>query len=98
MKRLLHKYHRILGILACLPLTLTVITGMLYPILDSLPFNTRNLLRLIVRIHTGDFFHLQAIYSILNGLSLAALIVTGIGMTRLSSRKPRPSVQNLVKE
>jgi len=96
MKRLFHKYHRILGILACLPLTLTVITGILYPILDSLPFDTSKLLTLIVRLHTGDFFRLQAVYSILNGLSLAALIVTGMGMTRLFGRKLKPVVPSSV--
>lgn len=89
MKRLFHKYHKILGILACLPLTLTVITGILYPVLKELPFDTTRLLGLVVRIHSGDFFHLQSIYSILNGLSLGALIVTGMGMTRLFSHKPK---------
>lgn len=96
MKRLFHKYHRILGILTCLPLTLTVITGMLYPIIKGLPFNTNNLLAWIVRVHTGDFFHLQSIYSILNGLSLAALIVTGMGMTKFFNRKPKPVMQNQI--
>lgn len=93
MKRLFHKYHRILGILTCLPLALTVMTGMLYPILKSLPFNTGNLLALVVRVHTGDFFHLQSVYTLLNGLSLAALIVTGMGMTRLFHGKPKPVAQ-----
>jgi cellulose synthase/poly-beta-1,6-N-acetylglucosamine synthase-like glycosyltransferase len=89
MKRLFYKYHRILGILCCLPLALTVITGILYPIIKSLPFNTGILLGIVMRIHSGDIFHLQAVYSILNGLSLAALIVTGLGMTRLFNRKPK---------
>jgi hypothetical protein len=42
-----------------------------------------------MEIHTGEFLHLEAIYPILNGLGLLALLVTGLSMTGLFNPKPR---------
>src|SRR5579883_221390 len=44
---------------------------------------------LLLSIHTGEIVHLQAIYPVLNGLGLLAMIVTGLSMTSLFSQKPK---------
>ncbi|MDP5017784.1 MAG: peptidase, partial [Dolichospermum sp.] len=50
--------------------------------------------RLMLEIHTGEIFHLQAIYPILNGFGLIGLLVTGMSMSGLFNQKKRPNVNN----
>ena len=93
MKRLARKYHRIIAPIVALPLILTVLTGMLATIIREWPINTGLTSGLILRIHTGELFHLQAIYPILNGLGLMVLVVTGISMSGVFGRKKREGQQ-----
>ena len=93
MKRLARKYHRIIAPIVALPLVLTVLTGMLATIIREWPINTGLTSGLILRIHTGELFHLQAIYPILNGLGLMVLVVTGISMSGVFGRKKREGQQ-----
>jgi hypothetical protein len=44
-----------------------------------------------LKIHTGEIFHLQAIYPILNGLGMIGLLVTGLSMSGLFGRKKQPT-------
>ena len=84
MKRVFRKYHRTLAVILCLPIALTVITGILASVIQSWTFVDTGLSsNLILRIHTGEIFHLEAIYPTLNGLGLIGLLVTGMSMTRL---------------
>jgi uncharacterized membrane protein len=89
MKRSFRKYHRILGIIICLPLLLTIVTGMLTTIVREWSVNTGLSSSLLIDIHTGEIFHLQAIYPILNGLGLIGLLFTGLSMTGVLNRKAR---------
>ena len=94
MKKAFRKYHRILGIIVCLPLLLTVLTGMLATIAGEWPINLGLSSNLMLKIHTGEIFHLQAIYPILNGFGLIGLLVTGMSMSGLFNQKKRPNTNN----
>lgn len=91
MKKAFRKYHRILAIIIALPIILTVLTGMLTTIVREWPINTEISSRLLLKIHTGEIFHLQAIYPILNGLGLIGLLVTGLSMSGLFDRRKKPT-------
>ena len=90
MKKLFRKYHRILAIIITLPLTLTVLTGMLTTVVKEWPINTEISSRLLLKIHTGEIFNLQASYPILNGLGMIGLLVTGLSMSGLFSKRKKP--------
>ncbi len=91
MKKAFRKYHRILAIIVALPLTLTVVTGMLTTVVKEWPINTEISARLLLKIHTGEIFNLQASYPILNGLGLIGLLVTGLSMSGLFGRRKQPT-------
>ncbi|MEH1855696.1 MAG: peptidase [Nostoc sp.] len=48
----------------------------------------------LLSIHTGEIFHLEGIYPILNGLGLLGLLVTGLSMSGLFGKKTRQSPKN----
>lgn len=48
---------------------------------------------LLLKIHTGEIFHLEGIYPLLNGLGLIGLLVTGLSMTGLFSKKKQPAAR-----
>lgn len=91
MKKVFRKYHRILAIIIALPLTLTVLTGMLTTVVKEWPINTEISARLLLKVHTGEIFNLQAIYPILNGLGIIGLLVTGLSMSGLFGRRKQPT-------
>jgi hypothetical protein len=93
MKRTFRKYHRALATILCLPLALTVLTGMATTIVGEWSWNLGLSRRLLLGLHTGEIFHLEATYPILNGLGLIGLLVTGASMTSVfKARKVRPSI------
>ncbi len=87
MIRAFRKYHRLLAIIMVLPLTLTVLTGMTFPLAERLEADS--IAKTLIGLHSGEIFGLEAIYPLLNGLGLVGLLVTGITMTGLfrQSRK-----------
>ncbi|MBE9184817.1 peptidase [Microcoleus sp. LEGE 07076] len=87
MKKAFRKYHRMIGIIVALPLTLTVLTGMAATIGREWPLNLGISSRFMLKVHTGEIFHLQAIYPILNGLGMLGLLVTGLSMSGLFGRR-----------
>jgi len=91
MKKAFRKYHRILAIIIALPLTLTVLIGMLTTVVKEWPINTEISARLLLKVHTGEIFNLQAIYPILNGLGIIGLLVTGLSMSGLFGRRKQPT-------
>ncbi|MEG4028073.1 MULTISPECIES: peptidase [unclassified Microcoleus] len=91
MKRAFRKYHRILGLIVALPIALTVLTGMVITIVREWPLGIEISSRFLLQIHTGEIFHLQAIYPILNGLGMIGLLVTGLSMSGLFGRKKQPT-------
>jgi len=94
MKRTFRKYHRILAIIISLPLTLTVLTGMAVTATREWPLSTGLSSSQLLKIHTGEIFHLQASYPILNGLGMIGLLVTGLSMSGLFGRKKQKTVGN----
>lgn len=92
--RVFRKYHRMIGIIICLPLILTVLTGILTTIVQEWPISTGISSSLLLRIHTGEILHLEAIYPIFNGLGLIALLITGMSMSGLFDRKKRRDINN----
>lgn len=93
MQRNFRKYHRVLALIVCLPIGLTVLTGMLATLTREWSFPLGISSSFLLRVHTGEIFHLEAIYPILNGLGLIGLLVTGI--TMLSRRKAPKSIKNV---
>jgi hypothetical protein len=89
MRRIFRNYHRSLSIILCIPLILTVLTGMAATMVGEWSLKLGLSRRVLMELHTGEIFHLQGIYPILNGLGLLGLLITGISMSGLF--KPRPS-------
>lgn len=86
MIRTFRKYHRLIAIAACIPLILTVITGMGYTIFDEW-FHQDEIARFLMQLHTLKFLGLETIYPLLNGLGLVGLLVTGLSMTGLFKKR-----------
>lgn len=90
MSRLFRKYHRQLALVCALPLLLTVITGMTFPIAKAL--HQRQLAGFLIHLHTLEIFGLDGFFPILNGFGLLGLLITGIYMTNLfRERKSAPN-------
>jgi hypothetical protein len=87
MKRTFRKYHRVLAPILCLPLALTILTGMATTMVGEWSLKLGLSRSLLLALHTGEVFHLEGIYPILNGLGLLGLLVTGMSMTGLFKRK-----------
>lgn len=79
MRRIFRKYHRWLAIVCALPLLLTVVTGMLFPIAKAL--NQRQLAGFLIHLHTLESFGLEVFFPVINGLGLLGLLITGIYLT-----------------
>jgi hypothetical protein len=91
MKRHFRKYHRVLAPIICLPLGLTILTGMATTMVGEWSLNLGIPRSFLLELHTGEIFHLQGIYPMLNGLGLIGLLVTGMSMTGLfKGKKVRP--------
>lgn len=87
MNRAFRKYHRQIAIVLCLPLLLTILTGMGYTIADEW-LHQDGLGGFLLSIHTLKILHLESIYPVLNGLGLIGLLITGVSMTGLFSKRP----------
>ncbi|WP_017316950.1 hypothetical protein [Mastigocladopsis repens] len=94
MKRAFRKYHRTLAIIISLPLAFTVFTGTAVTIVGEWGINIGLSRSLLLDIHTGEIFHLQAIYPILHGLGLMGLLVTGLSMSGLFGKKTQQTKRN----
>lgn len=89
MNRIFRKYHRWLAIVFALPLLTTVLSGIGYPIAESM--GQRSLTGFLIHVHTLEIFGLETLFPIINGIGLLGLLVTGVYMTRLfRSRRPLP--------
>ncbi|NMG21114.1 peptidase [Brasilonema bromeliae] len=86
MLRSFRKYHRQIAIILCLPLFLTVLTGMAYTILNEW-FHQPELAVFLIKIHSLEVLNLQGIYPLLNGLGLIGLLITGLSMTGLFGQR-----------
>ncbi|MBE9210801.1 peptidase [Nostoc sp. LEGE 06077] len=82
MNRMFRRYHRQIAIILCLPLFLTVLTGMGYTIAHEW-LRQDELGEFLLGLHTLEIIHLEKIYPILNGLGLVGLLITGVSMTGL---------------
>jgi hypothetical protein len=89
LKRAFRKYHRILASIIFLPLILTTLTGMATTITAEWKWNLGISRSFLLELHTGEFFHLQAVYPMLNGIGTIGLLITGITMTGIFDRKPK---------
>ncbi|BAY64685.1 hypothetical protein NIES22_47850 [Calothrix brevissima NIES-22] len=94
MKRSFRKYHRTLGIILSLPLVLTVITGMLTTFVREWSISIGVPASFLLSIHTGEIFHLEGIYPILNGIGFFGLLVTGLSLSGLFGKKTRSNPKN----
>lgn len=87
LRKVFRKYHRVLASIIFLPLILTTLTGMATTMTAEWRWNLGISQSLLLSIHTGEIFHLQAIYPMLNGLGTLGLLITGITMTGIFNRK-----------
>ena len=89
LRKAFRKYHRLLASIIFLPLILTTLTGMATTVTAEWHWNLGIPRGLLLAIHTGEIFHLQAIYPILNGLGTLGLLLTGITSAGIFHRKPQ---------
>ncbi|BAZ48297.1 hypothetical protein NIES4103_09050 [Nostoc sp. NIES-4103] len=82
MNRMFRRYHRQIAIILCLPLFLTVLTGMGYTIAHEW-LHQNEFGSFLLKLHTLEIVHLEAIYPVLNGLGLISLLITGLSLTGL---------------
>lgn len=94
MKRAFRKYHRMIAIVLCLPLLLTVLTGITATLVGEWSISIGLSRSFLLKLHTGELFHLESIYPILNGLGLLGLLVTGVSMTGLMRRGFKQSIDS----
>jgi hypothetical protein len=94
MKRLFRKYHRAIALITAIPIFLTVVTGMAVTFIREWGINLGLTPSLLLKLHTGEVFHLEAIYPILNGVGLIGLLVTGLSMSGMFGCKPRKPIPN----
>lgn len=88
IKHAFRKYHRLLAIIVCIPISVTVLTGIAVTLVEEWGLGAGIIPRsFLLDLHTGELFHLQAIYPLLNGLGLIGLLITGLSMSGLLSRK-----------
>lgn len=85
------RYHRKLAILTLLPMFLITVTGIAIPIIDEL--GNADFTEFITKVHSGNIFGSDLVYSVLAGLGLLGLLVTGVTMTGLMPGK-RSSTNN----
>jgi hypothetical protein len=91
MIRVLRKYHRTIAIAACLPLILTVVTGVAYTLFDKW-LGLDEIGYFMLELHTMKILGLDSIYPLLNGLGLVGLIVTGLSMSGLLKKRHSSTV------
>lgn len=89
MSRLFRKYHRWLAVICTLPILLTVITGMLFPIAKAL--HQRQLAGFLIHLHTLEILGLESFFPIINGIGLLGLLITGVYMTSLFRERRFPA-------
>lgn len=89
---LFRKYHRQLSILTLLPIFLIAVTGIAIPVFEEL--GIEGLPEFMTKVHSGAVFGSDLVYSVLSGLGLLGLLVTGVTMTGLLPSK-RPSSNDL---
>jgi hypothetical protein len=89
VKNTFRKYHRLIATCFCLPLLFTALTGMSVAIADTW-LHQEELVAFLIRVHTFDLFGLSAILPVLNGLGLIGLVVTGLSMTGLFTKRHQP--------
>jgi hypothetical protein len=89
MNRMFRKYHRTLAVIICLPLFLTLFSGVAYTILGEW-FHNESLSEWLLSIHTMEILHLEGIYPVLNGVGVLGLLVTGLSMTGVFKKKGTP--------
>lgn len=94
MKRAFRKYHRAIALILSLPILLTVLTGIGATLVREWGLNLGVTPSWMIKVHTGEIFHLEGIYPVLNGVGLLGLIVTGMSMSGVFNRKPRKPIQN----
>ncbi|MBH8551854.1 peptidase [Nostocaceae cyanobacterium CENA357] len=92
MSRMFRRYHRQIAIVLCLPLFLTVLTGMSFTIAHEW-LDQNELGAFILKLHTLEILHLEGIYPILNGLGLVGLLITGLSMTGLFRQRSNQNNQ-----
>jgi uncharacterized membrane protein AbrB (regulator of aidB expression) len=89
MRVAFRKYHRLIAITVCLPLIVTAASGVAMTLTTEW-FHQNESTEFLLKVHTFQIFGLSAIFPILNGLGLICLILTGLSMTNLLSRRRKP--------
>lgn len=91
MKLNLRRLHRALAPIMCVPLLLTVTTGMLFQIAATNQQGDQFLW--LLDLHRGKFgrFNMETVYPYLNGLGLLTLFLTGTLMwLQIPLKRSRP--------
>ena len=91
MQRAFRKYHRAIALIISIPILLTTSTGILVTFVREWGLNIGVTSRWLLDIHTGEIFHLEGIYPILNGAGLLSLLISGLSMSGVfRQRRKKP--------
>jgi hypothetical protein len=89
MKNTFRKYHRLIAPIFCIPLFLTALTGLSITIAEEW-LHQEEIAAFLLTVHTFQLFKLDAILPVFNGLGLMGLVLTGLSMTGLFSKRRQP--------
>ncbi len=90
-KQLERRWHRLVGPIALLPLSISAFTGLIYTLARRWFGLTRQQVGIFLAIHEGRYLglYLQPLYILLIGSGLVFLLVTGIRMSEILPAKSK---------
>ena len=94
MQRTLRKYHRAIALMIAMPILITTITGIIATFIREWGLNIGVSSHWILKLHTGEVFHLEGIYPILNGVGLLGLLVSGLSMSGIFRSRRQKTVSH----
>ncbi|MEB3340152.1 PepSY domain-containing protein [Okeania sp.] len=94
IKQKFRQFHKIVAPIVFLPLFVTVITGVAYRLGRNWFGLSRDQAHILMVIHEGEYLgnEIKPFYVLLNGIGLVWMLVTGIVMSGVfSKKKPQPN-------
>ena len=90
IKSALRKFHKIAAPIVFLPLFVTVITGVGYRLGRAWFGLTKDQIHFLMVIHEGGYLgeNIKPFYVLLNGIGLLWMLITGLMMSGIFTRKP----------
>ena len=94
MQRSFRKYHRAIALIIAMPILLTTLTGIIATFIREWGLNIGLSSHWFLKVHTGEIFHLGAIYPILSGVGLLGLLVSGLSMSGIFNQRRKKTIHH----